>query len=114
MPAPRLAGEEAKAAMATIVGKARNEVPVSAKVLASYAGVYELTPTFQLSVDLKDGVLHVQATNQPAFPVYPESDTTFFFKVVDAQIHFVKDAKGAVSKLILHQGGLEQTAKKVK
>ncbi len=46
-----------------------------------------------------------QATNQPKFPIFAESPTEFFLKVVDAQIEFVKNDKGEVTQLILHQGG---------
>jgi hypothetical protein len=45
--------------------------------------------------------------------LFPESETKFFLKVVDAQVSFVKDDQGAVTHLILHQGG-EQKAKKIK
>jgi hypothetical protein len=56
--------------------------------------------------------LMTQATNQPKFPIFPESETKFFLKVVDAQIEFVFDAKGEVTSLILHQGGRDQVAKR--
>ena len=57
--------------------------------------------------------LTAQLTGQPAFDIFPESETQFFLKVVDAQLSFVKDDKGQVTELILKQGG-EQRAKKVK
>ena len=34
----------------------------------------------------------------------------FFLKIVDAQIEFVKDSTGAVTQLVLHQGGRDQKA----
>jgi hypothetical protein len=37
--------------------------------------------------------------------LYPESDTRFFLKVVDAQVEFKKDSTGNIEKLILYQGG---------
>jgi Tfp pilus assembly protein PilF len=37
----------------------------------------------------------------------------FFLKVVDAQIEFVKDASGAVTALVLHQGGRDQKAPRI-
>jgi hypothetical protein len=33
---------------------------------------------------------------------------------VDAQVDFVKDASGRVTGLVLHQGGMDLPAKKVK
>jgi len=46
--------------------------------------------------------------------VYPESETKFFYTIVDAQLTFVKDEAGVVSHLVLHQNGIDQKAKKVK
>jgi hypothetical protein len=52
----------------------------------------------------------VQLTGQPRFPVFAESETRFFLKVVDAQIEFANDDKGAVTSVTLHQGGRDQKA----
>jgi len=57
--------------------------------------------------------LMTQATGQPKFELFPESETKFFLKIVDAQVTFVNDDKGAVTHLILHQRG-DQKAKKIK
>jgi hypothetical protein len=39
---------------------------------------------------------------------------SFFYRVVDAQVTFVKDPGGQVTGLILHQGGRDAPGKKVK
>ena len=65
--------------------------------MADYVGVYELAPGFEMTVTLEDGQLHVQATGQPRFPVFAESETKFFLKVVDAQVTFVRDESGEVT-----------------
>ena len=67
-----------------------------------------------IEVTLDGGALFVQATGQPTFPVFAESETFFFLKVVDAQVTFTKDDAGEVSGLILHQGGANQPARKVR
>ena len=46
-----------------------------------------------------------QATGQGPAPIFPESDSRFFLKIVDAQIDFVADASGSITHLVLHQGG---------
>ena len=48
-----------------------------------------------------------QATGQSKIPVFAESETRFFPRLVDAMIEFVKDADGKVTRLILRQGGRE-------
>jgi hypothetical protein len=54
---------------------------------------------------LEGDQLMTQATNQPKFPVYPESQTKFFLRVIDAEVEFVTDDKGQINAVILHQGG---------
>lgn len=89
------------------------EVAVDPAVLAPYVGKYQLAPGTLFDVTLEGGRLKVQLSNQPRYPVYAESPTTFFYRVVDAQITFVKDESGKVTGLILHQGGFDQLAKRV-
>ena len=91
----------------------RFEIEVGEEVLETYVGEYELAPTFSIVVTLEDGALFVQATAQPKFPVFAESEAKFFLKVVDAQVSFTKDDSGAVTGLILHQGGANQPGRKV-
>ena len=83
----------------------RKEITVSPAILASYAGTYELAPTFSITVRLEGAHLMAQATNQPNLPIFPESETLFFYKVVDAQLEFFKNDKGEVTHLVLHQNG---------
>lgn len=83
----------------------RTEVKVDPAVLARYAGTYQLAPNFNVTFTLEGDQLMTQATNQPKFPAYPESQTKFFLKVVDAEVEFFTDDNGKVSYLILHQGG---------
>jgi hypothetical protein len=54
--------------------------------------------------------LIVQLTGQPAAPVYESSEDSFYYKVVDAQINFERDAGGKVARLVLHQNGHAITA----
>lgn len=83
----------------------RTEVKVDRSVLEKYVGTYELAPRFSLTFMLEGDQLVSQATGQSKVPVFPESETKFFTKVVNAEIEFVKDADGKVSSMVLHQGG---------
>lgn len=91
----------------------RKEIKVDAKVLAAYVGEYQLAPNFIITITQEGDQLYAQATGQPRFELFAESATEFFLKVVDAQTTFVRDDKGQVTHLILHQGGDKQ-AKKIK
>ncbi len=88
------------------------EIEVDRTVMERYVGVYELSPTFKITVTLGDSGLSVQATNQPAFQVFAESETMFFLKAVEARVEFVLE-DGVVAALILHQGGAAQRAPKM-
>jgi hypothetical protein len=92
----------------------RSEVKLDAAVLESYAGEYELSPGFVLTVTLEGSRLMTQATGQGKVEIFASSLTEFFLKVVNAQITFVKDATGAVTGLVLHQGGRDVPGKKIK
>jgi len=66
-----------------------------------------------LTIMKEDNRIVIQATGQGKIEIYPESETDFFSTAIDAQISFVKDEKGNVTKLILHQGGEDQVAEKI-
>lgn len=87
-------------------------VQVAPAILKSYEGVYRISPQFAITVMLDGDQLVVQATGQSKLQVYPESETRFFLKVVDAQITFVPGKEGKADFLILHQNGADQMAKR--
>ncbi len=92
----------------------KKPLTISEAVLKNYVGTYEIAPTFSIAVTLENGGLMIQATGQPKANIYPESETKFYLKIVNAQIEFFKDAAGKVEKLELHQGGAVMPGKKVK
>lgn len=94
--------------------KQRTAIEVNADVLARYVGAYQLSPSFMLDISLKDGALYVQPTGQPVFRLWPESETDFFLKEVDAQITFVRSADGKTTALVLHQNGQDTNGPKVR
>jgi CubicO group peptidase (beta-lactamase class C family) len=88
----------------------RKEVAVPAKKLAEYAGMYEISPTFQIVMSVEGERLMTQATGQPKFPLFAESESKFFLKVVGAEVDFVRNEKGEITHLMLHQGGQDVKA----
>ncbi len=86
------------------------QVPVATKVLSDYVGTYRFSPNFAVVVTLEGDQLMSQATGQQKFPIYPESESKFFLKVVDAQVEFFRDATGKVTHMILFQNGREGKA----
>jgi CubicO group peptidase (beta-lactamase class C family) len=92
--------------------KVRAAVTVDPKILASYAGTYELTPTFSIVVTVEDGRLVTQASGQGKVSMLAESETKFFPTGFDAELEFYKDELGHVSYATLRQNGHETKALK--
>ena len=99
-------GRDQKAVKKSDTVAERKEITVPRKILEKYVGTYELQPGFDLVVTLEGDQLMTQATGQEKFPVFAESETKFFPKVIDAEIDFFDD------HLVLHQGGMDMTAKR--
>jgi CubicO group peptidase (beta-lactamase class C family) len=90
----------------------RKEITLDPKVLSRYVGAYQLGPG--MLITLESNQLISKLGTQPPVPIFPESETLFFAKVVDAQIEFPKvDAEGKASQMILHQNGRDITAKRL-
>ncbi len=101
-------GEEYK------IPQERRTIAVDPKILDTYVGQYQLAPTFIITITNENGKLMAQATGQPKFELFAQSETEFFLKAVDAQVTFVKDGSGRITQLILHQGGRDVPAPKIK
>jgi hypothetical protein len=90
----------------------RAAVAVDPAILASYVGEYELGRGFSVTIRHRGAQLFAQATGQREVEIFAESDTEFFYKVVDARITFVPGKDGGAPSLVLHQGGRELPGKR--
>jgi CubicO group peptidase (beta-lactamase class C family) len=95
---------------ATVAEPQHKETTVPVSTLTRYVGTYQMPASAELSVTLDGNQLKAQLTGQPAFPIFAESETLFFFKVVDATLEFQKDANGAVTSVRLRQGPIDSVA----
>jgi enterochelin esterase family protein len=91
----------------------RPTIKLDPKVLDTYVGQYELTPKLTLTLRRERHHLMAQLTGQPPFEVFPESETKFFWKIVDAQFVIEKDKDGKVAGLLFEQGATKFKGKKV-
>ena len=89
-------------------------VTVDAKVFDTYVGEYEVGPGFVMRVFREGEKFMTQATGQPQFEIFPESETTFSPRAFPAKLTFVKDADGKVTGIQLEQGGRITNGKKIK
>ena len=81
--------------------------------LATYAGVYELAPGREIVVTVTEDLLFVQGLNEPKLPLLVQSETQFMSTATPTGFEFVKDARGAVTHLIVRgaAGDLEAVRK---
>ena len=88
--------------------------PVDSALLKQYEGVYQLVPEFSITITAKGDRIFAQATGQGEFEIFPEKEDLFFYKVVEAQLKFVRNEKKEIVSLILIQNRREMEGKKIK
>ena len=91
----------------------RTVVEVDPAMYDDYVGRYQLAENVLFAVTRQGDRLFVQLTGQPRFEVFPESETTYFYRVVDAQITFGRGEDGSVDHLVLHQNDMDQRAERI-
>ncbi|MCI0665927.1 MAG: DUF3471 domain-containing protein, partial [Acidobacteria bacterium] len=93
--------------------KERAVIKIDPKIFDAYTGEYStgMGPNFTI---LRDGdKLFFNVPGQSRIEAFPESETRFFFKVVDAQVTFIKNEKGEVTELLFEMNRQGMRAKKV-
>jgi D-alanyl-D-alanine-carboxypeptidase/D-alanyl-D-alanine-endopeptidase len=95
--------------------KIHQAIQVDTRIYDDYVGQYNFQiPGVTITVTREGDHLFARLTGQERYEIFPESETDFFYKVVDAQLTFEKDAAGTVTDVILHQNGRDQKVTKVK
>lgn len=92
----------------------RQAIQVDPSLYDNYVGVYELAPGFHLTVTREGDRLMTQATGQQRFEIFPESETRFFLKVIDAQLEFQRGPDGKATGVTLYQGGQVVPGKRIR
>jgi CubicO group peptidase (beta-lactamase class C family) len=83
----------------------RKEISLPGAILDRYVGEYELARSFHIVVTRGADGLIIEPTGQGRVPIFAESETEFFLKLVDALISFDVDSTGKATALTLHQNG---------
>ncbi len=85
------------------------EIALSAEVLKTYPGIYELETTARFTVLLHEGQLWIRLTGQTFLPAFPSAPARFFLKVVPAEFQFTSEGS-KVKSVTLFQNGRELVA----
>jgi CubicO group peptidase (beta-lactamase class C family) len=91
----------------------RTAITVDPALYERYVGSYRANPNLTLSVTEEDGHLFVQPTDQPRIEIFPESETNYFVKEADVQLHFQVGLDGIVTGVIVLEGDQEIQAQKI-
>ena len=92
----------------------RKAIKLDPKIFDAYVGEYEIAPNLLLKFSREGDQFFVEAMGQGKVEIFAETENDFFVKVVDAQVTFVKDDKGQVTQVVLHQNGANTPARKIK
>lgn len=92
----------------------KQTILLAPKILIKYAGVYELQPSFQIQIELRNDRLFALTSGQPAVELFAEAEDHFFIKEINAQLVFTVNADGSVKSLLFSQGGNKMEGKKIK
>lgn len=76
-------------------------VRVSPKLLATYAGTYELAPGREFAVVATGDLLYVKGLNEPKLPLFVQSNTRFMSTATQNGFEFVRDKQGKVTHVIV-------------
>ena len=91
------------------------EIKIDPRLLDQYTGQYSFVedPEFVLSFWRDGEKFYLQPTNQGRIEIFPESDTKFFLKIIEAQATFVRDAQGKITGVVWRQNGVDNQARKI-
>jgi CubicO group peptidase (beta-lactamase class C family) len=89
-------------------------VEVDPAVLQKYAGSYQFSTDITFIITAEAGHLFGQVPGQQKFEIFPSSETDFFAKIADIKLQFDVGADGEVTELVIHEGGQETHATKVR
>ncbi|MGV8091065.1 MAG: serine hydrolase [Mangrovibacterium sp.] len=96
------------------VQKIREEIILSNEQIQKFVGTYEIEKGFEIKISSGKDHLFVQLTGQNAYPIFAESEFSFFSKIVDTQFEFQQNDNQEITNLFFQQNGNKIEAKRIK
>ena len=88
----------------------RTQIELPRERLEPLVGSYEVLPTANMIISVEGNQLVSKLGAQSAVPLFAETATKFFPRVVDAEIEFELGADGKATALVLRQNGQQRRA----
>jgi CubicO group peptidase (beta-lactamase class C family) len=92
----------------------KKSIQLSEEELKQYVGEYWVSNDYKVNITLEGGQLKGQVTGQPRVDLFAQRKDLFFLKIVDAQLEFMRDSSGKVTKVVMYQGGAMIEAPKMR
>jgi putative CocE/NonD family hydrolase len=91
------------------------EVKIDPKVFDDYVGQYAFVdnPDLVLSFSRQDNSFFLDVAGQGRFEIFPQSNSKFFLKIIDADATFVRNAQGKVTSVSWRQNNQRTPARKI-
>ena len=91
------------------------EVKIDPRLFDDFVGQYSSVedPDFVFSFSREGDKFFLQATGQQKIEIFPESETKFFLRVVEAQATFTRDSAGKVAGAVWRQNNRDSQLRKV-
>ena len=85
--------------------KPQTAIDVPRAALSEYVGEYPMGTDFTLTVTLGKQGLEAAGTGVGSAPLFASAKDQFFFRAIDAELAFTRDAAGKIISAVLTQGG---------
>ena len=84
------------------------------EILLRFVGTYELQPSFQIEIDMRNNRLFATTTGQPTIELLAETENSFLIREIGARIVFNSETDGTIKSLTFSQGEEEMEGKKIR
>ena len=85
--------------------KPQTAIELPRAALNEYVGEYPMGTDFTLTVTLGKQGLEAAGTGVGSAPLFASAKDQFFFRAIDAELAFTRDAAGKIVSAVLTQGG---------
>jgi hypothetical protein len=98
-----------------VLARERKDVPISSEDLARFAGTYQMSSGMAFTFTIKGNSLKLNAGGEMMSLLYQgiqAGHPGFYVAMTNGEIEFVPDPSGAMTNVLWHQHGNEQTGKR--
>jgi hypothetical protein len=106
---------EAMLGKTVVLASERKAVPISSEDLARFIGTYQMSSGRAFTFTSRGDSLELNAAGEMMSLLYQgvkAGDPRFYVAMIDGEIEFVPDRSGAMTTVLWHQHGNEQTGKR--